>query len=147
MIIIHACTMIILHACIMIKVHACTMIVIQACTMIIIQTCPMIIIQACTMIIIHACTMITIHLSYIVGLVFRAVEAGGSGARSPPGKQGGWGDARPPNNDHTHKSHFTLRHQNYYRINNVKMRIAQYIDLRHRVDLKHHNFIPKFSKF
>ena len=68
--------------------------------------------RACTMIIVHACTMIKAcmyydhstcisiiveHVSCPTRLMFREIEDGGSGGRSPPGKQGGLGGARPPN--------------------------------------------------
>ena len=50
-----------------------------------------------SMIIVHACTMITEHVSCPIGLMFDELEGGGSGGRSPPGKQGGLGGRRPPN--------------------------------------------------
>ena len=94
-------TMIIKHACSMIIVHACSMIIVHACTMIIIH--------ACTMIIVHACSMIIVHVSYTIGLVFLAVDAGGLGGEALQVSRRVWGAARPPNSDHITNFHFTLR--------------------------------------
>ena len=108
-----------MHACTMIIVHACTMIIVHACTKIIVHACTTIIVHACTTIIVHACTMLIAHVSYTVGLVFLAVEAGGLGGEAPQVSRGVWGAARPPNSDHITNFHFTLRNLNYFRINFV----------------------------
>ena len=89
--------------CTVIIVLACTMIIVHACTVIIVHACTMIIVYACTMIIIHACIMIVVQVSCPTGLMFGEVKGGGSGWRSPPGKQGVWGGASPPMAGFDHK--------------------------------------------
>ena len=69
------------------------------------------------MIIVHAYTMITVHISYTVGLVFLAVEAGGLGEEAPQVSRGYSGPTNPPNSDHINNLHFTLPNRDYFRIN------------------------------
>ena len=56
--------------------------------MIIVHACTTVIVHACTVITVHACTIVIVHVLCPTGLMVGEIEGGGSGGKSPLGKQG-----------------------------------------------------------